>query len=154
MFEYLPKVNGRYALEKVKVSKKLLEVTTVSDEALVMWILHCYVATWEKEVSTGLMLPEDTTTDEDEESTQDKKSSKKQGKHHSVNELSTFMEKLEKIDTRRKDLRAEAQSWEDALMVAAIATPPDVAASKHDEAKAKAIMKTIKKRAQFIMPYT
>jgi hypothetical protein len=50
-------------------------------------------------------------------------------------------------------LRAEAQSWEEALKVAAIATPPDVAASNHDEAKAKAIMKTIK-RAQFIMPYT
>jgi hypothetical protein len=42
----------------------------------------------------------DLDVDEDEESTQDKKSSKKQGKHHSVNELSTFIEKLEKIDTR------------------------------------------------------
>jgi hypothetical protein len=101
MFEYLPKVNGKYAPEKIKISKKLLEVTSVSDEALVMWILHCYVATWEKEVSTGLMLPEDTTTDEDEESTPDKKSSKKQGKHHSVNELCTFMANLDKIQEER-----------------------------------------------------
>ena len=151
MQEYLPKVNGRYAPKMVKMTRNASQVTSVSDEALVLWLLHCYVATWEEEVSKGLAVPEET--DEDEDSTPNKKSNKKQGKHHSVSELSTFMTILENVDTSRKDMRGEAQSWEEALKEKAMALPQNMSAEEHGEATAKAILKPVKEKAKFVMPY-
>ena len=152
MKEYLPKVNGKYASKMIRMTVKPSQVTSVSDEALVMWILYCYVATWEEEVSKGLIVTEET--DEDEDNTPTKKSNKKQGKHHSVSELSTFMKILENVDTKRKDIRKEAQSWEEAVKEEAMALPLSVSeANQGERMEAKAILKPVKAKAKFVMPY-
>ena len=152
MFDYLPKVNGKYATKKIQRSKKLLEVTTVSDEALVLWLLHCYVETWEEEVCKDWEMVQEET-DEDEDTTPNKKSSKKQGKHHSVSELKTFMSMLERVATRRRDMRGEAQSWEEALKEAAITPTTNIATATDGETTAMAILKPAKEKEKFVMPY-
>ena len=107
--------------------------------------LHLTVADSTNITFSCLDLPEETP--EDKESTRSKKSTKKQGKHNSVIELSRFMSILEEVDERRKNIGREAHSCEEALKVAAVASPTTKQGSRcrHDAGA--------KQKAKYIMPY-
>jgi hypothetical protein len=149
MNDFLPKVNGGYANEQIKRTKKASEVTSVSDEALVMWMLHCYVKTWETEVRTGMEIPEDT--DEDDSSS-NKKTNKKQGKHHSISELSTFMKIMKEVNDRRREEGGEFKTWEEALQMIAMASCAKVAEAKQGTVKARDKLKQTKQKEKFAKP--
>lgn len=152
MNDFLPKVNGGYANEQIKRTKKASEVTSVSDEALALWMLHCYVKTWEAEVSTGLEIPEDTDED-DGSSSSNKKSNKKQGKHHSVSELSAFMNIIKEVNERRNEEEGEFKTWEEALQMIAMASCAKVAEAKQGTVKARDKLKPTKQKEKFVMPF-
>ena len=103
MLHFLPCVCSNYTKWDIKQKQEASVVSTPSDEALVLWILQCYVSAWEEELKK-------------EPATGRKR--KQKGPHMSHMHLQLFKDTLDRVIAARKDSLTGLE-WDLALMVEA-----------------------------------
>jgi hypothetical protein len=91
MLNFMPLVSPKYTKKDVKKTIPISECTHASDEALVLWLLYCYIDEWDSEI------------DDDNDGTTTRKCTNKRGKHFSRTNLAEFLEILERITMSRND---------------------------------------------------
>ena len=97
------------------MTRRVSEVATASDEALVMWLVRFNAKVWETEKN------EEENEEENEESQEDrgqKKKRKRTGPHMSLLNLQVFLDMLNGTIARRKETDG-GKGWDDALISAA-----------------------------------
>ena len=104
MLHFLPCVCSNYNKWEIKINTPLSQVTSASDEALVLWFLKCYIDDWDK-------LYEDRRQEQDLVRTNKRR--RKEGKHKSNEELGEFLDLHASIIQARQE---KGKGWDEALM--------------------------------------
>ena len=112
MLNLLPCICKKY-LKAVRASELATKVTTVSDEALLLWLLALNSEKWTKE-----MAEKQEANDQDEEEPPKKKKRKQEGNHDSRVNISLFYEIYTRVLTARND-PITGEGWDKALAVEA-----------------------------------
>ena len=103
MLHFLPCVCSNYTKWDVKQKQAASVVSTPSDEALVLWILQCYVSAWHVELTIEPAAG---------------RKRKQKGPHMSHMHLQLFKDMLDRVIAARKD-SVTGSDWDLALMVEA-----------------------------------
>ena len=99
MLDLLPSIGSMYT-KLIRAESLATEVTTVSDEAILLWWLHLYGRMWSKEAEMNKKL-------------------KTEGEHHSRTEMNLFYGFFSKVFDARKD-PVEGVGWDTVLKQEAI----------------------------------
>lgn len=106
-------MSSKYTKWDIKAKMPASKATTPSDEALVMWLLHCHAETWQRECTEESAAPRAPT------GTQTTRKRKRTGPHMSSQGLAKFKEMLDTVQDARTD-EVTGTGWEEALMAAAV----------------------------------
>lgn len=112
MLDLLPCICKKY-LKAVRASEFATKITTVSDEALLLWLLALNSAKWTKETAEKQEI-----NDQDEQEPPKKKKRKQEGNHDSRVNISLFYEIYTHVLAARND-PITGEGWDKALIVEA-----------------------------------
>lgn len=128
-------------------------VCSVTDEALIWWIMMCWVPDWEKEMMEDMgSESENSNPQTKNKEPPRKKQRKKPGKHYSATKLGEFCEFETHIKSARTDPK-EGQGWDDALMKEALLKGKSKVASQFTDASQAGVdvVKPVAKK--YVMTY-
>jgi hypothetical protein len=109
MLRFLPSVCAKYGKSDIQVAMAASEVSSTSDETLVMWLLRFNAQDWETENSIEQALNEDDTSPTT-------RKRKRKGPHMSQQNLQEFLDMMNATTAKRGD---DGNGWDDALLTAA-----------------------------------
>ena len=104
-------VNTAWARVGIKRNRKMSEVTTSSDEALVSWLLLCYVEEWTKEMADG----EEHSRENPNGDKKLPKRVKRRNEHYSRSKLYKFVQ----LEDHIHSLRRSTTDWDEAVAAGA-----------------------------------